>query len=518
MLYGIRTIKQKKEWRRDMEQKRINKPVFFTSVLLLAAAIVCMIAIPETTAAVVNRVFTVLTYDFGWLYLLIFVICCGAAIWIGTSKYGTIRLGDEEKQYSESSWTAMMFTAGLGVGLIVQSFVEPLYFLSSPPFHIEPMSDAAFEYAHMYSQYLWGPMGWACYVPATIAVAWVLYIKKKPVLRLSAACEPVLGKHVNGALGKVIDTIVVVGMAGGNATSLGLGVPIVATIFCHLTGIENTIWLTVGILVAWFLVFGTATFLGMDKGVKMLSTFNMYTLFVFIGVVLLVSPILDILNLEMNSIGLMIDNLGMLVFGTDPITKSGFPQNWTVFYWAWMLTFVPMMALFTARISRGRTIRQVVFGEAIYGGMGCMSAFALFGGYSLHLQRSGAVDLVRILAEEGREEAIVAILETLPLHQVMMVVYVVLLFLFLATTIDSTSMMLASVCTDHLQSHEEPARWNRVLWSLLLMLLALGLSVVGGLHVIQTASLVVGAPLAAVAALCIVAVRRQFKEYCQKEK
>ncbi len=496
-----------------MGQKKLSKVVFFTSMAILVAAIVCMIAVPETTAAVVNRIFTILTYDFGWLFLLIFVVCCGAAIWIGGSKYGTIRLGDEEKQYSEASWVAMMFTAGLGVGLIVQSFVEPLYFLSTPPFHIEPMSDQAYEYAHMYSQFLWGPMGWACYVPATVAVSWVLFIQKKPVLRLSAACEPVLGKHANGIWGKVIDTIVTVGMAGGNATSLGLGVPIVATIVCHLTGIENTIWLTVGILVAWFLVFGTATFLGMDKGVKMLSTFNMYTLFVFIGVVLLVSPVLDILNLEMNSIGLMIDNLGMLLLGTDPITKSGFPQNWTVFYWAWMLTFIPMMALFTARISRGRTIRQVVFGEALWGGLGCMSAFAFFGGYSLHLQRSGSVDLVGILAESGREEAIVAILETLPLAKVMMVVYVVLLFLFLATTIDSTSMMLASVCTDNLQSHEEPARWHRVLWSLVLMLMALGLSMVGGLHVIQTASLVVGVPLIAVAVICIVAVQRQFKTY-----
>ena len=107
--------------------------------------------------------------------------------------------------------------------------------------------------------------------------------------------------------------------------------------------------------------------MGMDKGIKKLSSFNMYTLFAFIAVILLVSPVLDILNLELNSIGLMFDNLGMLLLGTDPITQSGFPQNWTVFYWAWMLTFIPVMALFTARISRGRTIRQVVFGEAIWG-------------------------------------------------------------------------------------------------------------------------------------------------------
>lgn len=305
----------------------------------------------------------------------------------------------------------------------------------------------------------------------------------------------------------------VVGMVGGNATSLGLGVPIVATIICRLTGIKLNIWLTAGILLAWFVVFGSATFMGMDKGIKKLSSFNMYTLFAFIAVILLVSPVLDILNLELNSIGLMFDNLGMLLLGTDPITQSGFPQNWTVFYWAWMLTFIPVMALFTARISRGRTIRQVVFGEAIWGGVGCMSAFALFGGYSLFLQRSGKVDLVGILAEGGREKAIVAILETLPMANIMMIVYVVLLFLFLATTIDSTSMMLASVCTKNLPSTEEPARWHRVLWSLILMLMAFGLSVVGGLQVIQTASLVVGAPLIAVAVIAIIAVKKQFKTY-----
>ena len=496
-----------------MKHNSLYKAVFIPSVLILIAAILCMIIIPEATASAVNLIFTFLTYQFGWLYLLIFVVCSITAVWIGTSRFGRIRLGDEKKEYSEASWAAMMFTAGLGVGLIVQSFVEPLYFLSAPPFHVEAMSDKAYEFAHMYSQFLWGPMGWACYVPATIAVAWTLFIKKKPSLRLSTSCEPVFGKHTNGFLGKLVDTIVVVGMVGGNATSLGLGVPIVATIICQLTGIKLNIWLTAGILLAWFVVFGSATFMGMDKGIKKLSSFNMYTLFAFIAVILLVSPVLDILNLELNSIGLMFDNLGMLLLGTDPITQSGFPQNWTVFYWAWMLTFIPVMALFTARISRGRTIRQVVFGEAIWGGVGCMSAFALFGGYSLFLQRSGKVDLVGILAEGGREKAIVAILETLPMANIMMIVYVVLLFLFLATTIDSTSMMLASVCTKNLPSTEEPARRHRVLWSLILMLMAFGLSVVGGLQVIQTASLVVGAPLIAVAVIAIIAVKKQFKTY-----
>lgn len=503
-----------------MRESKIQRKIFYPTLIIVLLAIICMIAIPDQMALIVNDVFAFLTYDFGWAYLLIFAGASFFSIYIALSRYGTIRLGasGEGKEYSEFSWAAMMFTAGLGVGLVVQSFVEPLYFLSTPPFRVEAMSTSAYEYAHMYSQFLWGPLGWACYVPATIAVAWVLFIKKKDVLRFSAACEPVLGRHTGGIFGVVMDVVVMVGTIGGIATSLGLGVPIVSKIICYLTGIKDSIWLLLGILFIWFLVFGGATFLGLDKGIKKLSSLNIYILFAFIAVVILKSPVLDIINLEVNSVGLMIDNMGMLLLGTDPIDKGGFPQNWTVFYWAWLLTFVPMMALFVARISRGRTIRQVVFGEAVWGGLGCMLSFGLLGGYSLYLQHSGSVDLVSILNSSGRETAIIAILETLPFSKVMIVVYLLLLFLFLATTVDSTSVVLASICTKKLASDEEPTRWNRVLWSLILMLVALGLSVVGGLQVIQTASLVVAAPLIVVELLVILSVRKFFNEYSQNKK
>ena len=252
-------------------------------------------------------------------------------------------------------------------------------------------------------------------------------------------------------------------------------------------------------------------YLGLDKGIKKVSDFNMYLFAFFVVVVAFRSPIFQIINLDLNSLGLIVDNLGMLL-GTDPFTQSGFPQNWTIFYWAWMLSFLPMMALFVGCISRGRIVRKTVLGTGIWGGLGCMLSFALYGGYALYMQHAGTIDLAGVYASQGRNALILAILDTLPLPRLMLMVYIVLLFLFLATTVNSAVFSLASVCTRKLNDDEEPARWHRILWAVILVLFAFALTVVGGLEVVQTASLLFAFPLVFVLIAVMISLRKLLRQ------
>lgn len=502
-----------------MKKDNIQKTVFFPTIILIVLTACCMMLFPERSAEVVGTLFHILTFDLGWAVLLIFVISCGFGIWLALGRYGSTVLGEKGKtqEYSEFSWASMVFTSGLGVGIVLMAFVEPIAFLSSPPFHVEPLSDQAYEYAHMYSQFLWGIPGWLAYTPAIIAVSYFLYNRKAKVMRLSAVTEPVLGRYSGGVWGNLIDIIVTAGTIGGVATSLGLGVPTVTGILTALMGWEESLGLTFAILAVWTVFFACTVYLGLDKGVRIVSNFNICLFCFFAFVVALKSPLTDIINLELNSFALIIDHLGSLLLATDPITKSGFPQNWTVFYWAWMMSFLPMMALFVGRISRGRTIRKTVVGVSIWGGLGCMISFGLFGGYALYLQHGGTIDLVSVYREQGRTALIMRILKTLPMPGVIMVVYVILLFLFLATTVNSTVFSVASICSEELDGEEQPARWQRVLWAVVLSVFAFALILVGGLETVQTAALFVAVPLIFVLTAVMLSMKKVLKQDLSEE-
>lgn len=184
-----------------------------------------------------------------------------------------------------------------------------------------------------------------------------------------------------------------------------------------------------------------------------------------------------------------------MAFWLDPIAKSGFPQSWTIFYWAWWIAYAPMMGLYVARISRGRTIREVVLAECLWGTLGCWVFFAIFGGYSLYLDANNIVPVSQILADSGQYAAILAVLKSIPLSGIVMVIYTILCFVFMATTLASASYSLASISTKELRGDEQPARWNRIFWALILGVVSMGLLIVGGLTPVQLSSIIAALPL-----------------------
>ncbi len=491
----------------------MNIPIFEGSIMPVVALVALLIGFPTQVESIIDSLFTSLCSNFGWLFLWIVVCIAVFSAIVAISPWGAIKLGapDEEKQYSNFTWAAMLFTAGLGTALVVMSYIEPVMFMDSPPFGIERLSEEAFEFALVPDQFLFGFLAWLVYIPGVIAVGLALYVRREQKLRLSTACQPAMGALEEKAPGAIVDILGNVAVIGGISSALGLGVPVITTLVHKLTGIPEGMWLTLAVLLIWTAVFASSVYLGLDKGIKRLSTFNVYLFGAVIIFVATVNPIGDAMHLGVSSLGLMFDNFGKLAFGVNAFGESDFTQNWVVFYRAWWLTYAPMMGSFVARISRGRTVRQIIGGMMVFGALACMMCFAWFGSYSVSLQHSGAVDLVSIFVSSGREEAFYAILETMPLAPAIEVAYIILLFVFCATSIDSTAYVLASTSVDNLSGDEQPKRWMRMIWAILLLLFTLGLVLVGGLQTLQTATVLTGLPMIAIVAVLMVACVKGLK-------
>ena len=479
------------------DDSSIDLRVFLPSLIIVLIAGVYLVLAPDHAAAGASVWKTWVTVNFGWLFLLVAVATLGFCGWLALGRYGRVTLGDpgEPPEFRELSWAGMMFTAGIGIGLVTWAFVEPVYYLMTPPMGIEAGTAAAMEWGHAYAQFHWGVVPWAFYVLPTVPIAYSLYVRKTPFLRISVASEGALSTPKRRQWSPVIDTLVIIGIIGGAGTSIGLGVPLVAEFFGSLTGVESGMTLNLAVLAVWTLIFGTSVYRGLKAGIRRLADINIFLAVFVVVFVLLAGPTVFILSLSVNSVGLMLNNFVHMSFWLDPVEKSGFPEDWTIFYWAWWIAYAPLMGLFFGRISRGRTIRQVVFGVIGWGSLGTLSFMAVCGAYTLHLELEGLLPVTQILQDQGREAAVVAIIETLPFSTIAILVFTVLSFIFLATTLDSVAYVLASITTRNLRGDVEPARINRLCWAFALAFIAVGLLLAGGLDTVQASSVVTALPL-----------------------
>ncbi len=504
-----------------MEEKpaRVDHVLMWPGIVITGVLGLLLSIFPESGKAVVDVLFAGITHNFKWLFLLFGIFCVIVLIWLASSRWGTIKLGDpdDEPEFSTYSWVAMIFCAGIGIAIVYWAFIEPVYYLNASMLHADPDKQKGLigELAGMYGQFHWGITPWAIYALPTFPIAYAIHVKKVPALRLSAACRGIIGKHADGLFGKLIDIIVIFAMIGGVATSLGLAVPLGTALVSKMTGLAETFALQVTVLIIWTVLFTITVWAGLKKGISKLADINTYIAFFLLLYVFIIGPTTFILNTWCNSLGLMLSEYFRLSLWTDPISNGGFPETWTVIYWAWWVAYAPLMGLFVARISRGRTIRQVVLGELIWGSLGCWVFFAVWGGYSIHLQTSGGLDVYAILKESNwsNHVTIVAILDTLPgASYIFIPAFTILCSIFLATTINSAAYTLSSQVTTELAGDQEPPRWNRTLWGLLLALLALGLLSIGALKAVALCSLAVALPLIPVLILMMFSMMKWIKE------
>ena len=495
-------------------QPSLDKRVFLPTFILVMLIGASLVLKPDHAKLLLGNAWQVVTGYFGWLYLLVGFSAIAVLVWLAFSRYGRVILGTpgEPPEFSTPSWIAMMFTVGIGIGLTNWAFIEPIFYLQSPPFGVEAGTPEAAEWAHMYGQYHWSIVPWAIYALPALPIAYSMYVRKQPFCRISTASAGLLGSQSNNWLGIGVDVIVIIAIIGGAGTSLGLGLPLVSALVADSFSLQDTPMLQFGVLVVWTAVFATSVYLGLEKGIRILADTNAVFAILFLVFVLVAGPTVFILSMSVNSFGLMLDNLFRMSFWMDPVAKSGFPEDWTVFYWGWWIAYAPMVGLFVARISKGRTIREVIIGQVIWGSIGCMAFFAIGGGYSLNMEMSGILDISSVLNDSGIPAAVVTIVGSLPGGGFTVFIFTLLCIIFLATTLDSAAYVLSSMSTRNLTGEGQPPRWNRFAWAFALAIIAVGLIAAGGLKTVQTSTVIAALPLIPVLVILQVSLFRWLRK------
>jgi BCCT family betaine/carnitine transporter len=359
----------------------------------------------------------------------------------------------------------------------------------------------------------WGPVGWAIFCLPTIAIAYAFYMRGEPHLRLSSGCLPFLPGGVSSGRARVIDAIYMVNLIGGSATSLGLTAPMIAAMLARVTGVSHDFALEAAVLVLSVGVFAASSWLGLERGFKRMADANTWIALTLLAYVLAVGPTLFILQMGTNSLGLMAQEFVRMVTWTDPVERGGFVESWTVFYWAWWVAYGPFVAIFATRISRGRTLRELIGGLMLFGTLGASLFYIVLGNYALHLELSGAASITTMVREQSSGYAIAEVLGSLPFPTLTLVGFLVVAVILMATTYDSASYTLASVASRDIRAGQNPARWNHLFWALAIGVPPAALLFAkGGIKVVQSATVVVSLPLLAVGVLLALSILRMLRE------
>ncbi len=499
---------------------RIDKFTFFGILILLMSVTLPLILFPQQGADWVALAKTYITDTFGGVYLAFGLLAIIFVTYVTFSDIGNIKLGkpDEAIEFKTGSWAAMMFCGGIGASILYWGFVEWMYYYQGPPFGLAAGSAEAIKWASTYGMFHWGPVAWAIYLVPAIAIAYFAHVRNSPVLKVSQSLMPLIGQRwANSNWGKLIDIFFVFGMLGGGATTLGLASPMISYGLHELFGTPQNLQMQLIVLLVTTMIFAYSAYQGLKGGIQFLSNINFYLSIAFLIFILFAGPTIFILNVGLESLGRSLTQMFTMMTWTESFgeftefgfTKSNFPKDWTVFYWAWWLVYAPTIGLFIAKISKGRTIRQMTVGSIFFGSLGCAAFFIILGNYGLYLQLTGGLDLISILNDQGANAAIFSVLKTLPMSTAVIVVFVILAVLFTATTFDSISYILASVVQHEVDG--EPHRWNRLFWAFTLCLMPSVLMFLGGLNTLQTASIFAGAPLLVIMTMMMLSTIRAAK-------
>lgn len=436
--------------------------------------------------------------NFAWLFVIaadIFLVLC---VVIAVSRFGRIRLGkdDARPEFTDLAWIAMMFSAGMGIGLMFYGVGEPLtHYLNPPPSSAaEPRTGGAARTALEYSFFHWTLTPWAIYGIAGLALAYAGFRKGRGN-RLSAVFVPLIGeRRAAGWPGRLIDLLALFATVFGTATSLGVGALQVATGLNLTTGAENSTTLQLIIIVSLGAAFVISAFSGVHKGVKWLSTLNLALAACLMLFVFVLGPTVYVLDAIPASVGGYLHQLLPMASRTGAFTDSSWLGAWTIFYWAWWLSWAPFVGTFIARISHGRTIREFLIGVLLVPSGATVIWFCVMGGTGIRLDSTGKVDMAEKV-KEGPESSLFAMLDALPLGTITSWVAMILVMTYFVTSADSASLVMGSLSS---RGSLHPPTWLVVTWGVLMAAVAAVLLVAGGLSSLQSATILVALPFVVV--------------------
>lgn len=497
---------------------KINARLFFPALGVLVAIIIVLSLNLDQLQGSIDLIYSSCISNFGWLFIFVDICCLIFALWALFSKYRNVRLGgpNAKPKFSTLAWAGMMFTTSCGAWLIVYGFLEPLYCVSQEAVAANGTIANTYELGQMYAHFHWGMNAWCIYVPATIAIGYVIYNKRSKRTTLGESITMLPQKPWSRVLKYVINVIAICGAVLAPVISIGTGMPLLVQLAQTIFNIpeEGAIVVQIAILVIWVLTFGISVYLGLRKGIQRLSNLNVKLAFVFMGIFALLVGLVQVFSSEINSLGLLAENFLRLNTFTDPYGEGSFVKGWTFGYWACYFVYMPLMGVFTAKISEGRTLKEISFGLLILCSLGCWFAMATFGNFAINLDNAGVVDIAAILATGDEAGAVTAIMEQTPLPQVFMVVLFIILFIFLATTVDSSAFAAAemTVIQEEFTEEQSAPRWMRVIWALVTAIIAFIIVQIGGAKAVRSLCYAAGLPLAIVAIFVIISAVKMIRE------
>jgi choline/glycine/proline betaine transport protein len=478
----------------------INPTVFFAS----SGAIVAFVAFGALFSDTAEELFLTaeeaVATSLSWWYVALVTALLIFVLYIGLSRHGRVRLGadDEEPEFSLLGWFTMLFSAGMGIGLLYNGVAQPLTFLGDPPSAEPGTADAAGE-AMDFVFYHWGLHPWAVYSTVGLAVAYFAFRRGLPV-SFRSAFHGILGDRVNGWIGDVLDIFAVFGTMFGVAASLGLGARQINAGADEVLGVPFG---TPAQIVIIAIITGVATIsvvLGLHKGIKRLSQFNIALSFALMLFVFVAGPSVYLLNSLVQNTGSYLEALPVMAFFTDRFGVAEQIQiDWTMALWGWWIAWAPFVGIFIARISRGRTIREFVLGVMLVPTLVSFVWFTVFGDSALRHELFGDGGLADVLeAEEGDALVFFSFLDTLPWASITAVVAVVAVFVFFVTSSDSGSLVIDMMTSG---GHPDPPRGQRVFWAVSEGAVTAVLLLAGGLDAIYASAMTVAVPLTVIIAL-----------------
>ena len=473
---------------------RVNRPVFIASALLIVGFIIFGSLFGEWAGEVFNQLQSFITHRFRWLFIILMNVAVVFSLYIALSRYGDIRLGHqtEHPEYSLLSWFGMLFSAGIGIGLLYWGTAEPLYHFMSPPMGQAETVEAA-KQAMSISFLHWGIHAWALYCVVALSLAYFHYRRGLP-LSIRSVLYPLIGQKIYGKWGNVVDTLAVFGTMFGVVTSLGLGAMQINAGFSNVFGIPNNVPVQLCLIAIITAMATLSVMMGLDKGIKRLSDINIVLTVLLLGFMLFFGPTQFIIDSFIENIGNYASQLIPLGFWSEAYSNTDWQANWTIFYWAWWVSWSPFVGIFVARISRGRTIREFIFGVLFIPMLLLFFWFTTFGGSAVHMELMGNYGLIEaVKADYG--SAIFKLIEYYPLTKPLTLVIVVMIMLWFVTSSDSASFVIDMLTAG---GDTNPPKIQRLFWALSQGVIAAVLLVAGGLSALQAVAIIAGFPFAIV--------------------
>lgn len=506
---------------REKELGRIDWIITLVPLGMVILLSILFFLMPAQSNEVLSHIRYILGDTCGVYYLIIGLAVFGISIYIACSKYGNIVLGNqnEKPKYSFLAWGSMMFTAGLAADILFYSFSEWLLYATDP--HIAELGNI-YEWSAVYPIFHWSFIPWAMYLVLAVAFGFMVHVRKRECRKYSESCRPLFGKHTDGWGGRAIDLLAVFALLAGTATTFSLATPLMASIINELLGTKmNQTWLTIGILIVTCFIY-TYSLLHGYKGISILAKACVFMFLLLLVFVLLFGGETGfIVETGFSSLGKMAQNFLELATFTDPQRITSFPQNWTIFYWAYWIVWCVAAPFFIGNISRGRTIRQTIVGGYAFGVGSTITSFIILGNYAMGKQVSGEYDFISMYQQSGDlYEVIIRIIQTLPLAPFVLTLVLMTMIMFYATSFDSIALIAAGYSYRKLDECEKPDKTIELMWCIVMIMLPIALVFAeSSMSNLQSVSIITAFPVGAVIVLIVASFLKDGREFImEKEK